>query len=280
MRIRNGDRELHVAVDGAADGPPIVLLHGITSSVATWDWLVPHLADRFRVIRLDFRGHGSSDRTPSAYSMAGYVSDAMAVCEQVAERPAILIGHSLGGGTAIALAQQRPELVRALVLEDPPLTPPGTFSGNRLFDAFRLMRESVPRLQAEGVDAPTLADILRRSPSPTGATFGELLHDDASTAMASSLLALDASVLDPVIEGTSTPEYRPEIALGMPTLVITADPASPDAIALPDAVARLRSVSPQVRILTPAGATHLLHDELTHRDTFLAAVLEFLDELD
>jgi len=279
MRIRNGDRELHVAVDGIEDSRPVVLLHGITSSVATWDWLVPHLEDRYRVLRLDFRGHGGSDRTPGAYTMTGYVSDAVAACVQAAGSPAVVIGHSLGGGTAIALAQQRPDLVRAIVLEDPPLTAPGEFSGNRLFDAFRLMRESIPRLQANGIDADTLADVLRRSPSPTGVAFGELLHADSLTAMATSMLALDATVLDPVLDGTATPEYRPGIPLTMPALAVTADPASPDVIALPDAVARLRAVSPHVEVLTPMGASHLLHDELAHRATFLDAVLGFLDRL-
>ena len=46
--------------------PPILVLHGITQSTATWGWLVPHLADTHRVVRLDFRGHGRSGRTPGA----------------------------------------------------------------------------------------------------------------------------------------------------------------------------------------------------------------------
>ena len=73
------------------------------------------------VLRLDFRGHGDSDRAPGAYGMPEYVSDAVAVCEQLAQRPCVVVGHSLGGATAAALAQQRPDLVRAVVLEDAPL---------------------------------------------------------------------------------------------------------------------------------------------------------------
>src|SRR5512137_1109377 len=119
MEIRNGDIMLHVAVDGDDTAPPVLLLHGITSCTRTWDWLVPDLVDRYRVLRLDFRGHGGSDRTPGAYDADGWISDAAAACREVAGVPCAVIGHSLGGGTAAGLAQRHPELVRGIALEDP-----------------------------------------------------------------------------------------------------------------------------------------------------------------
>ncbi len=73
MKIRNGSIELHVAEDGDPSAPPLLLLHGITSFGGTWEWLVPILAERFRVLRLDFRGHGASDRAPGEYSPDGYL---------------------------------------------------------------------------------------------------------------------------------------------------------------------------------------------------------------
>ncbi|MEO5723181.1 MAG: alpha/beta fold hydrolase, partial [Ilumatobacteraceae bacterium] len=80
MQITNGKLTLHVAEDGDPSAPPILLLHGITSFGGTWDWIVPELAERFRVLRLDFRGHGASDRAPGEYSSSGYISDAVAAC--------------------------------------------------------------------------------------------------------------------------------------------------------------------------------------------------------
>ena len=127
------------------------MLHGITMSGRTWEWVVADLADRYRVIRLDFRGHGRSDRAPGAYQPADYLSDAVATIEQVAGGPCFVVGHSLGGMTAAALTQQRPDLVRGAVLEDPPLgSPARTLDDNSLLDGFALMRESVPRLQGSG----------------------------------------------------------------------------------------------------------------------------------
>jgi esterase len=279
MEIPNGDIELHVLVDGADDAPPVLLLHGITASVRTWGWLVPDLIDRYRVIRLDFRGHGRSARAPGQYDLPGYVSDAAATIRQVAGGSCAVVGHSLGGGTAAALAQLHPELVRGLVLEDPPLGARRDLDGNTLLDGFRLMRESIPRLQASGIPADVLAGVLADAPSAAGRSFGELLHVDALAAMAAGMLELDATVLDPVLDGTMEPAYDPARSLAVPTLVITADPSSPDAVCRTADVDGLVAASPHAEVSVRAGASHLVHDELTHRDWFRSEVRAFLDRL-
>lgn len=279
MEIRNGHHSLHVTIDGDDAHPPMLLLHGITATVRTWEWLVPHLVDRYRLIRLDFRGHGTSDRTPGHYQPADYVSDAAAVCRQIAGVPCIVIGHSLGGITAAALAQRHPELVRALVLEDPPLGLGRGLDGNSLLDGFRLMRESVPRLQQSGISADVLAGILAAAPSAVGTAFGDLLHPDAMAAMAAGMLELDATVLDRVLDGSMEPAFDPAVPIAVPTLLLTADPSSPDAAARPPDAERLRAGSPQVEVRVMAGSCHLVHDELAQRATFLAEVQRFVDGL-
>jgi pimeloyl-ACP methyl ester carboxylesterase len=279
MEIQNGDLTLHVDTDGSAGSPPLLLLHGITSTTRTWDWLVPDLADRFHVLRLDFRGHGRSDRAPGTYGLPGYVADAASVCQQVAGQPCIVMGHSLGGGTAAALAQQQPALVRAVVLEDPPLGSTRDLEGNALLDGFRLMRDSIPHLQESGMDVATLSEMLAGAPSASGPTFGELLHADALTVMADGMLALDATVLDPVLDGTATPMFEPAKGIAVPTLLITADPASPDAVTRAADVEQLAATTPHAEVRVMNGSGHLVHDELAHRDEFRAAVLDFLDRL-
>ena len=221
MEISNGEVALHVEVDGGADAPAVVMLHGITMSGRTWDWVVADLADRFRVIRLDFRGHGRSGRAPGAYQPADYVGDARAVIEQVAGGPCLVVGHSLGGMTAAALAQQHPELVRGAVLEDPPLGQPNaTLEGNSLRAGFAQMRESVPRLQGQRIPQDVLAGILATAPSPAGPPFGELLHADALDVMAECMLQLDATVLDGVVGGTTVAAYDPQAGIAVICIVL------------------------------------------------------------
>ena len=290
MRIRNGSTELHVADDGDPSAPPILLLHGITSFGGTWDWLVPTLTERFRVLRLDFRGHGASDRTPGEYEPEGYVSDAVAAIEQAAGQSCVVVGHSLGGATAAALTQQHPELVVAAVMEDPPLGLPGTaadsdegaaaaLEGNSLLESFRLIRESAPRLQASGVTVEVLAAILAAAPTASGGTFGELLHPDGLTAMAGGLLDVDASVLDPVLTGTIRSFLDPDAGFAVPSLVVCADPTKPDSVADPVLARRYASHSPAAEVVVIDGAGHLIHDERSSRDRFRELTLDFIDRV-
>jgi pimeloyl-ACP methyl ester carboxylesterase len=290
VKIRNDSIELHVADDGDPAAPPILLLHGITSFGGTWDWIVPTLAERWRVLRLDFRGHGASDRAPGEYSPAGYLSDAVAAIEQAAGRPCAVMGHSLGGATAAALVQQRPDLVVAAVMEDPPLrfaanvddsatAAVTVLEGNSLLESFRLIRESAPQLQASGITVDVLAGILAAAPTAGGGTFGELLHPDGVTAMAGSLLTVEASVLDPVLTGTIRSLLDPDKPFGVPSLIVCADPTKPDAVADPATAQHFADLSPTTEFVVLDRAGHLIHDELASRDRFRDAALGFLDRV-
>ena len=289
MKIRNGSIELHVAEDGDLAAPPILLLHGITSFGGTWDWVVPMLAERFRVLRLDFRGHGASGRAPGEYTPEGYVSDAVAAIEQAAGQACVVMGHSLGGATAAALAQLHPDLVVAAVMEDPPLGLAGNpdvevgdgdvLEGNSLLESFRLIRESAPQLQSSGITVDVLAGILAAAPNAAGGTFGELLHPDGIGAMAGSLLTVDASVLDPVLTGTIRSFLDPDEPFHAPSLIVCADPAKPDAVADPALARHFADISSSTEFVVLDGAGHLIHDELASRERFREVALGFVDRV-
>ena len=280
MKILNGSIELNVTENGLPSAPPILLLHGITSYSGTWDWLVPDLAEHFRVLSLDFRGHGKSDRAAEQYLSSGYISDAVTVLEQVAGQPAIVMGHSLGGATTAALAQRHPELLKAAIMEDPALGLGGSgkpaLEGNSLLTSFKLMRESVPRLQASGITVNRLVDILAATPSASGETFGDILHASGIEQMAESMLKVDASVLDPVLTSNIEAFLNPAMPLAVPSLIVCADPAKPDALASPELANAFADISPATEVFVVEGAGHLIHDELVSRDTFRKTALDFL----
>lgn len=279
MEISNGDVVLHVLDEGDRGAPPVLLLHGITGSTGTYDWLLPYLVDDYRVIRLDFRGHGRSARTPGEYRFATYLSDAVAVCEQVIGEPCLAVGHSLGGGVAASMAQQRPELVRAVVLEDPALMgaeDEAALADNTLLESFRVIREVIPHVQAMGMSVDDLAERVAAGPSAVGVPLGEVVLPDAVRKMAEALLQVDASVLDPVLEGRHEPVFDPFRPIPVPGLVLAADPASPDAVVRPADAARLAEHSPQVEVRVLPGACHLIHDQVGQREVYLAALRSFL----
>ncbi len=280
MIIDNEGVALHVADDGPADAPVVLLLHGITSCTTTWDWLVPQLATSHRVLRLDFRGHGASGHAPGTYHFPSYVSDAIAVCEQVAAVPCVVLGHSLGGGTAAAMAQQRPDLVRGVVLEDPALAGASRLRAegdeNSLLGAFQIMRQSIPMLQQAGLPVEQVAAAVAAAPGSAGGTLGETMQPDAIHAMAVAMLQLDASVLDPVLDGSVVTSFDARAPLPGPALVLAADGASPDAVVRAHDIDLLATHSPHVEVRVVRGAGHLIHDSLAHRDTLRDALFEFL----
>ncbi|MGW2375520.1 alpha/beta fold hydrolase [Kitasatospora sp. NPDC001683] len=94
----------------------LVLLHGLAGHAGEWDALARALSDRYRVIAVDQRGHGGSERTPEDLSRAAYVADVLAVLELLDLGQVVLAGQSLGGHTAMLAAAAHPERVRALVL--------------------------------------------------------------------------------------------------------------------------------------------------------------------
>lgn len=111
-------------VDGGGAGPPVVLLHGLAGHCGEWDRIAERLHPRFRVIALDQRGHGRSERHPDDVSRAAHVADVVAVLDQLRLPDAVLVGQSLGGHTAMLTTATHPERVRALILGRPSQVPP------------------------------------------------------------------------------------------------------------------------------------------------------------
>ena len=97
---------------------PIVLLHGLASSSQIWDSVAPLLAESSRVIALDQRGHGQSDKPDTGYGFGSVVGDLDAFLRELdIERP-ILVGHSWGANVALEYAATYPGRVAGLVLVD------------------------------------------------------------------------------------------------------------------------------------------------------------------
>jgi pimeloyl-ACP methyl ester carboxylesterase len=106
---------MHVVHDGPRDGPPVLLVHGSGASGASWDAVVPALAGRHRVVRVDLPGCGRSAAAPS-YDVGVQARRVGAVLDGLGLPRVVVVGHSSGGYVGTALAEQRPEVVGALAL--------------------------------------------------------------------------------------------------------------------------------------------------------------------
>lgn len=207
---------------GPVGAPQLVLLHGITSSAAA-NWpSIAHWSQRgWRVIALDARGHGLSPRwQPQQLLRAGQqlVDDVVEVLEYLQATPTaglkpILIGHSMGAATAAVVAAQRPDLVSALVLEDPARY--GTRSHSELLRRGQARANHVNRTLA---DLPaSLVALLENAGTPGQPSAQEALPSLwASQQLDQSLLG--TGVVAPEVEFTQLME-----SISLPTLLLTGD---------------------------------------------------------
>jgi pimeloyl-ACP methyl ester carboxylesterase len=104
--------------DWGGHGKPMVLLHGLASQSHIFDLVAPRLAQNYRVVALDQRGHGASAKPDSGYDFKSVMDDLLAFLVAMKFKRAIFVGHSWGGNVALQFAATYPERVTALVLID------------------------------------------------------------------------------------------------------------------------------------------------------------------
>lgn len=264
-----GAMTLNCAVATEA-GPPLLLVHGVTSRWQSWLPVMPSLGLRWRLHALDLRGHGRSGHAAdAAYRIEEYADDVVALLRQQIGAPTVLVGHSLGAIIATAVAARVPELLRAVVLEDPPLA------------AFR---HQPLRERPEMASFTALRDLGRRGlvPAELQAALATMRPGSDPAALAGwarSIGSLDPEVLTLVVEDRAKEGYDQDRALGQiaaPTLLLQGEPSLGGALADADAnrAAGLLAHGTHVR-LTNVG--HGIHGDDPAR--FCRTVHDYLEAL-
>jgi 3-oxoadipate enol-lactonase len=232
--------DVHHVVEGPPDAPPLVLLNSLGSSLAMWEPQMDALAARFRVIRLDSRGHGTSPVPPGPYSLADFGGDVIALLDRLGLARAHVTGLSLGGMTAMWLAINAPERVDRLVL----------CCTSARVAAPEVYRERATKVRAEGT-ASIAPAVVSRWLTPE---FAE--HEPALVARLEAMVAATpddgyASSCTAIAEMDLEDELA---AISAPTLVI----AGAEDLALPpDHGARIAARIPGTRMTVVPQAAHL-----------------------
>jgi 3-oxoadipate enol-lactonase len=208
----NGAR-INVMDEGEGAGPPLVLLHGLGGCWRDWEPQLDALRERHRVIVVEHRGHGRSDRITGPVSTDLFAADVAAVCGDLGVDRAWVVGLSMGGMIAQKLALAEPDLVAALVLCDT-----GTHLGER---ASAWLRGEADRVRAHGFLPDARGEVagstiwsrytLDRQPEVARTNIRESQSTDPAS-WAEAALAVAAH------------DTRDEVArIGCPTLVIWGD---------------------------------------------------------
>lgn len=161
--------------------PILLMLHALLGNSGGLQPAALHFTDEYRVILPDARGHGGSDLyLTGAFTLDNMVSDAVAIIRMVSpSSPVVLIGQSMGASVAARVAKDFPELVTALVLENPPW---GSFDPSVCIDmsatATTRLLESVKRLRAMTTEeVATMAETWQLSPLQMGTIEAQLGFD-------------------------------------------------------------------------------------------------------
>jgi pimeloyl-ACP methyl ester carboxylesterase len=263
-------------------GPPLVLLHGITQRWQTFLPVLPFLTPSWQTYAVDFRGHGKSGRAGRGqYRGEDYSADVIAFLEQRVGKPAVLLGHSLGGMVSLYLAAQRPELVRAVILGDCIL---------RFQDLERtlypsLFQQVVCYLQ-RNVSVQELAAMLAatevESPQFGRVRVGALPGMDAAylRAWALSLKQLDPEALNMTLDGRAAATWdgsKLVESVRCPTMLLQADPKYGALMSDADVQCALATIPGAIHVRLEAIG-HSLH--LYQAAPVVRAVLNFLATLE
>lgn len=236
--------DVHHVVEGPPDAPALVLLNSLGSTLAMWEPQIEALAARFRVVRLDTRGHGRSPVPPGPYSLADIGGDVLALLDRLGIARAHLAGVSLGGMTAMWLAIHAPDRVDRLVLccTSAKIGPPSVWA-----DRARLVR-------TEGTGAVADAVIARWLSATWAAT-----HPDEFRRLREMIAATPKEGYAGCCDAIEVMDQEAELAgIRAPTLVIAGadDPATP-----PDHGARIAASVPGARMAVIPYAMHLANIE-------------------
>lgn len=223
--------------------PGLVLVHGLRAHARWWSFIAPFLSERFRVYALDLSGMGDSDGRAS-YDPLGLALDIAGVIEHAGIGPAVVVGHSLGGGRTIRLCVERPDLVRqAIVVDsfvhfsDGPVRIPRIVTGPRkIYPSFAEAKARYRLTPADDSALDYVIDyIAHHSLEPVEGGFRWKFADNLTDFV---LLEQDGGALLPRIDVPLTYMYGEHSHLmmnGLPQRIVDTIPGARGPIAIPQA---------------------------------------------
>jgi pimeloyl-ACP methyl ester carboxylesterase len=226
----------------------LVLIHGITSSSLSWIRVAPRLASRSRVIAVDLKGHGDSDRPPTGYRIGDQANEVAGLCQRLGLQRVSLMGHSWGGGISLQLAARGNLPIERVVLEDPgvgqrsSMTPEQAALRQRQQDMYVGM-VGLSRDEADALVRPNLA---------LGWT-----EQDVAGKIDAAIKGSRAAVEAVFAENGRWDLLDRFAELRCPTLLVRAE-VSKGGIVGDEALA-LASANPRVKVVTLPNADHNIH---------------------
>lgn len=264
--------DVRLAVEEAGSGHAVLFVHGGWTDRNAWAAVTPALADRWRAISYDRRGHSQSERPAGSHGIETHSADLAALIDRLDAAPAHVVTSSIGGNIALGMAVQHPDLVASLCLHEPPLlglvddpTLQRKLSDTRQQE--EQVRESIRRGDHEAA-ARAFFDQLAVGPGTW-----ELLPEQLRRTIVDNALAWLQESPDAYRPMPDTADLD---AVSVPVLLTQGGAHPPDyPYPFPAINDRLASLLPNAERSTFEGAGHVPHR--SHPQELVRVVGEFLD---
>ena len=277
--IANGIRQHYYRTRG--EKPTLILLHGFSENGLSWSRVAEALENNYDILMVDARGHGLSSGPETGYSQALLTQDIAELIEELGLHRPNLFGHSNGALTAAKVAANFPELVRAIILEDPPWAEsswqlPATNEGNEPWPGFTAWYSSwIAWHQALRTQTPAERIASSRKFLPPGALDWpeeELLP----FLEAQARFNLDVLKYVPFVP-TRTPWQETVQRIACPILLLTGNPQR-GAMVTPQEAQKITATWHKGQHVSFAEAGHMMHHEMQGEqfENFIQVIKAFL----
>jgi 3-oxoadipate enol-lactonase len=258
MRVSANGIGINVQIDGREGAPWLIFSNSLLTNLGMWDDQAAELAKSYRVLRYDQRGHGGTEVKPGKYSFDLLAADVIALMDALSIKRAAFTGLSMGGITALKLAQQHPDRLERIVACDCP--PASTPAGAQQWS------ERIALAADKGMAALADATITRWFPPEFVATKAPVLDK-----IRGMIVATPFDGFAGCAAALSDYDLRPGLAgIRTPTLLIT---GSKDAAA--PGVRQIKEAMPGAGYVEVEGAGHISNVE--QPAFFTRSVREFLN---
>ena len=276
-KVRVDDIKMHY-VEWAGEGSAVLCVHGLTANCREWDRLGEGLSPRYRVLAIDLRGRGDSDKPATGYGLAGHAADLEGFLNALNLEQVVLVGHSLGAMIGVYFAANFQSRVSKLVLVD---------GGNELADMKEVLesiRLSLSRLDASFPSLDDYRNLLKQAPFLKG-DWNEYVERYLAFDMQTGA---DGSVRSKVPRQVIEAELSTAVGLRLqplysrivcPTLILRASHgimSETDLIMPLEAAAAMQQAIPNCKVLTIEGTNHYTI-VIGKRNDFVERVRAFLE---
>ena len=120
MKIKANGITINYQIDGPDNAPCLVFSNSLATTIAMWDEQASALKNKFRVLRYDQRGHGATEAPAGGYAFDTLLADALGLLDALSIKTAHFAGLSMGGATALGLAEKHPDRFDRIIVCDSP----------------------------------------------------------------------------------------------------------------------------------------------------------------